>query len=77
MTNMKKKEIENSLNEIRILASIKHPNIVAFKEAFIHKQSQMCIVMEYAGGGDVSEKIKQCVIKKIRFPEKLIIRFFY
>lgn len=33
--------------------------------------------MEYAGGGDLSEKIKQCQLKRIRFPEKMIIRFFY
>lgn len=28
---LKEKEKENSLNEIRILASINHPNIVAYK----------------------------------------------
>lgn len=33
--------------------------------------------MEYAGGGDLSEKIKHCQLKRIRFPEKMIIRFFY
>lgn len=33
------KEKENSLNEVRILASIKHPNIISYKEAFIEQQS--------------------------------------
>jgi NIMA (never in mitosis gene a)-related kinase len=28
------KEKENALNEVRILASISHPNIVGYKEAF-------------------------------------------
>jgi NIMA (never in mitosis gene a)-related kinase len=28
------KEKENALNEVRILASIDHPNIIAYKEAF-------------------------------------------
>ena len=32
---LKPKEKENALNEVRILASIQHPNIVAYKEAFI------------------------------------------
>ena len=32
---VKEKELENALNEIRILASINHPFIVGFKEAFI------------------------------------------
>jgi len=32
--NLSDKEKENALNEIRILASIQHPNIVQYKEAF-------------------------------------------
>ena len=32
---LNKDEIKNSFNEIRILASIKHPNVVNYKEAFI------------------------------------------
>jgi len=48
------KERENALNEVRILASIKHPNVVAYKEAFIEEAEQsLCIVMEYADDGDV------------------------
>ena len=34
------KEKENALNEVRILASIKHPNIISYKEAFIEQQTQ-------------------------------------
>lgn len=45
----------NSLNEIWILASISHPNIVGYWEAFInHKSKELCIVMDYAEGGDLS-----------------------
>lgn len=48
------KEKENALNEVRILASIEHPNIVGYKEAFFEESSQtLCIVMEFADGGDV------------------------
>lgn len=36
---LKAKERENALNEVRILASITHPNIVAYKEAFIDQAS--------------------------------------
>lgn len=76
--NLKKKELQNALNEIRILASIKHPNIIGYREAFIDQTSEdLCIVMNYAGGGDLSAKIKECKKKKIRLPEKLIIKFFY
>ena len=35
MTNLSEKEKENALNEVRILASIRHPNIISYKEAFL------------------------------------------
>ena len=28
------KEKENALNEVRILASVSHPNVIGYKEAF-------------------------------------------
>lgn len=37
--NLSEKEKENALNEVRILASVKHRNIVGYKEAFIDHQS--------------------------------------
>lgn len=40
MQKLSDKEKENALNEVRILASIKHPNIVAYREAFIDEASQ-------------------------------------
>ena len=40
MLKLSDKEKENALNEVRILASIRHPNIVAYKEAFIDDASQ-------------------------------------
>jgi NIMA (never in mitosis gene a)-related kinase len=35
------KEKQNALNEIRILASISHSNIVAYKESFVDEPSSM------------------------------------
>ena len=39
MLKLSDKEKENALNEVRILASIRHPNIVAYREAFIDEPS--------------------------------------
>lgn len=48
------KEKENALNEIRILASINHPNIIGYKEAFLEDNNRtLCIIMELAEGGDL------------------------
>ena len=37
--NMTQKEIQNSINEVRFLASIRHPNVIAYKEAFFDTNS--------------------------------------
>ena len=50
--NLNKRDQENSLNEVRILASINHPNVIGYKEAFWDEQgSSLNIVMEYADDG--------------------------
>ena len=73
MDKLKKKEQENSLNEVRILASIRHPNIIGYKEAFWDEKTQSInIVMEYANEGDLQHKIEQYK-KENRFFEENII----
>ena len=39
MDKLTEKEKENALNEVRILASIKHHNVISYKEAFIDEAS--------------------------------------
>ncbi|CAI2383458.1 unnamed protein product [Moneuplotes crassus] len=51
--NLTQKERENSLNEVDILNSINHPNIITCHETFTDKSDKsLCIVMEYADSGD-------------------------
>jgi len=55
---MDAKDRKNALNEIRILASLDHPQIVGYKDAFYDKKSQsLWIIMEYAEGGDLQRII--------------------
>ena len=52
MGSLKSKEKENALNEVRILASIDHPNIISYKNTFFDEISNsLCVVMEYAPDG--------------------------
>lgn len=54
LEDLNKKDIENSYNEIRILASLNNPFIIKFKEAFIDIECKnLGIVMEYISGGDI------------------------
>jgi NIMA (never in mitosis gene a)-related kinase len=42
MEKLNEKEKQNALNEVRILASIHHPNIIEYKQAFID-ESNNCL----------------------------------
>lgn len=77
LSGLSRKEKENALNEIRILASFDHPNIIAFKEAFLDdKSATLCIVMEMAEGGDLLKLISKHKKDKTRIPETLIWSIF-
>ncbi|XP_067451338.1 serine/threonine-protein kinase Nek3 isoform X1 [Thunnus thynnus] len=51
-------KFENTRREAVLLSRMKHPNIVAFREAF-EADDLLCIVMEYCGGGDLLQRIRQ------------------
>ena len=73
LINLGEKEKQNSFNEVRLLASFSHPNIIGYKEAFFdEKSSTLNIVMEYADDGDLSTKIKDNIKKHVQFEESTI-----
>ena len=48
------KEKLNSFNEVRLLASLKHQNIIDYKESFFdEKEKTLNIVMEYADDAEL------------------------
>ncbi|KAA6342160.1 MAG: putative NEK protein kinase [Streblomastix strix] len=69
------KEEEESLNEIRILASFRHQNITKFKEAFI-AEDKLYIVTELVDGGDLLQLIKRRKMTKRYFNEDTIWSIF-
>ena len=77
ITNLSEKQKFNSLNEIRVLASIKSKYIVNYKEAFLDtKDSTLCLVMEYADRGDLSKRIEEEKKRNRYFNERDIWRIF-
>jgi len=71
--SLKYKEKINALNEVRILASINEKNIISYKEAFYDDPSQsLCIIMEYASGGDLLRKIQDSKKRGQFIPESSI-----
>ena len=74
---LNEKEKENALNEVRILASIEHENIIGYKEAFFEESSStLCIVMEYADGGDLQLKINKAKLEGILVDEDEVWKIF-
>ena len=74
---LKEKEKQAALNEVRILASIKSPFIISYKEAFIEESDKsLCIVMEYADDGDLYQKICQYKKMNLLMEESDIWRVF-
>lgn len=70
MGKLSEKEKQNALNEVRILASIEHENIISYKESFFEDSTaSLCIVMEYADGGDLLHKINSCKKTRTSIPE--------
>jgi len=51
------KEKQFALNEVRILASLDAPNVVAYKESFI-EGNFLYIIMEHMDNGDLLKLIK-------------------
>lgn len=62
--SMTEEERRETLREAKILEVLNHPNIVRFREVYKTKKGKLCIVMDYADGGDLQSKIKERYKKK-------------
>jgi len=75
VSRMDRKQKEEALNEVHVLKAMRHPYIVTYRESFMDKRC-LCIVMDYADGGDMYSKIaKQKQLGK-GFPENQILDWF-
>jgi NIMA (never in mitosis gene a)-related kinase len=50
---MSEEEKKETLFEAKVLEVLSHPNIVHFREVYKTKKGKLCIVMDYADGGDL------------------------
>lgn len=67
-------ERKEALKEAKIMEAItNHPNIIRFKEVYKTKKGELCIVMEFADGGDLNQRIKEAVSP---FPEDRVLFWF-
>ncbi|KAL0212145.1 hypothetical protein RCL1_005771 [Eukaryota sp. TZLM3-RCL] len=73
--SMSQKEREDAVNECRILASVSHPNIIAYKHAFI-ENDKLAIVTDLATSGDLLGLIKKFKSRRQFFSEDTVWSFF-
>ena len=53
------KERESAEQEAKLLSTLKHPNIVAYKDSFESKDGFLYIAMGFCEGGDLYERLKR------------------
>lgn len=73
ISNIPEKERKEAMNEVKVLSSLQHPNIVKYVDSFTDG-GKLNIVMEYASQGDLYDKIK--LQKTKLFTEEKILDWF-
>lgn len=59
INGMSRQEQQDTVNEVKILASFQHPYIVQYYDSFISTRDQkLYIVMEYAANGSLYQKLQ-------------------
>jgi serine/threonine protein kinase len=78
LPSLSDKEKQNALNEVRLLASVRHENILAYKEAFFDDKTRcLCIVTEFADAGDLFQQITKCQKSRSHLPEADVWRYIF
>lgn len=71
---MDNKERQEAVKEAMVLKKLQHPNIISFQEVFMTRKGRLCIVMDYADGGDLHTAIHKQ--KGELLPEATIVEWF-
>lgn len=54
LNRLNQKEKDSALNEVRLLASISIPTVIKYEGSFFNLETnELCVLMEYADGGDL------------------------
>ncbi|KAK1945052.1 Serine/threonine-protein kinase Nek6 [Phytophthora citrophthora] len=73
MMNVKARE--KTLKEVRLVQSVKHPNIIQYLDAFV-QNNELYIAFEWAEAGDLKRQVRKANEKGVRFDERTIWRYF-
>eukprot|EP00928_Gymnodinium_smaydae_P070891 TRINITY_DN54633_c0_g1_i1.p1 TRINITY_DN54633_c0_g1~~TRINITY_DN54633_c0_g1_i1.p1 ORF type:complete len:454 (+),score=98.61 TRINITY_DN54633_c0_g1_i1:76-1362(+) len=72
---MDAKARDTAIREAVALRKIRHPNVVGFRQVFV-RSGWLCLVMDFADGGDLCAAVKERARSKIPFEESAVLECF-
>ena len=66
-------EVGKAMGEVSILSNLQHETIVQYKDYFIDDEGFLCMVLEYAAGGDLSHVISEHQRTATQIPDDVVI----
>lgn len=74
ISKMGNKERSDAINEVKVLSQLKHPYIVSYHQSFI-EAGTLCILMDYAENGDLSNLIQNTRRCGHQLPEHQVLKW--
>lgn len=75
LEKMDAKARDTAVREAVALRRVHHPNVVRFREVFV-RSGWLCLVMDFADGGDLCAAVKERARSKVPFEESAILECF-
>lgn len=76
LNDLTEEQKKSSFQESTILKTLKHPNIITFHDVYKTTKGRLCIVMDYADGGDLANKIEEAKKDNKNYSEPQILDWF-
>lgn len=73
---MDPRDQQTALREAKLLAALDHPNIIACRESFLGSPNVLCIVTEFADGGDLRKQLTDRAPRRSPFKESDLLSLF-
>ena len=78
LKNLSAKELRRSRDEVEVLRRLNHPNLIAYRDSLtVQATATLCIVMEYADGGDLQSQLDARTKSKQRYAEADVLKLLY
>lgn len=67
---------ERALQEVALLRVLHHPNIISYRDAFVTRVGHICLIMEFAEGGDLHQVLQNQRMQGSLLSEHQVLDWF-